>query len=63
MKELVERVIAKNTDETGCTCSNCGLEYNGGTRVYVDKDTGDTMFDEEYRFRFCPRCGARFEED
>jgi len=61
--ELVERVIAKNNDETGCDCSNCGLEYNGGHRVYVQEDTDDTMFDTNYRFKFCPRCGARFEEE
>jgi hypothetical protein len=60
--DVVERKTGKNvaTEYDDCdqfVCSECGIELQDWHRVERDEDGGDVTY-HEYRFRFCPNCGA-----
>ena len=38
-------------------CSECGIELQNWVRIERDEDDGDEAH-HEYRFNFCPNCGA-----
>ena len=38
-------------------CSECGIILEGYIRKEVDEDDGDETY-HEYRFNYCPNCGA-----
>ena len=51
--------IATEYDEVDqFVCSECGIELQGWVRIECDEDDGDKTY-HEYRFNFCPNCGAR----
>lgn len=50
--------IATDYDEVDqFVCSECGIELQNWVRVERDEDDGDETH-YEYRFNFCPNCGA-----
>ena len=50
--------IATEYDEVDqFVCSECGIELQNWVRVERDEDDGDETH-YEYRFNFCPNCGA-----
>lgn len=50
--------IATDYDEVDqFVCSECGIELQNWVRVERDEDDGDETH-HEYRFNFCPNCGA-----
>jgi DNA-directed RNA polymerase subunit RPC12/RpoP len=54
--------IGTDYDETDqFVCSECGIEIQGWYRVEHDEDDDDETI-HEYRFRYCPHCGARISE-
>lgn len=60
---VVERKNGKNIaieydDCDQFVCSECGIELQDWRRVERDEDDGDVTY-HEYRFRFCPNCGAK----
>jgi predicted RNA-binding Zn-ribbon protein involved in translation (DUF1610 family) len=61
--DVVERKTGKNvaTEYDDCdqfVCSECGIELQDWHRVERDEDDGNVTY-HEYRFRFCPNCGAQ----
>ena len=61
--DVVERNTGKNvaTEYDDCdqfVYSECGIELQDWHRVERDEDDGDVTY-HEYRFRFCPHCGAQ----
>lgn len=51
--------IATDYDEVDqFVCSECGIELQNWVRIERDEDDGDETY-HEYRFNFCPNCGAR----
>ena len=61
--DVVERKTWKNVaieydDCDQFVCSECGIELQDWHRVERDEDDGDVTY-HEYRFRFCPHCGAQ----
>ena len=54
--------IATDYDEVDqFVCSECGIELQNWVRVERDEDDGDETY-HEYRFNFCPNCGADMRE-
>lgn len=54
--------IGTDYDETDqFVCSECGIEIQGWYRVEHDEDDDDETI-HEYRFRYCPHCGARIKQ-
>jgi DNA-directed RNA polymerase subunit RPC12/RpoP len=54
-----------NKDYDDCdqfVCSNCGIELQDWHQVERDEDDGDITY-HEYKFRFCPNCGARIVKE
>ena len=50
--------VGTDYDETDqFVCSECGIEIQGWYRVERDEDDGEETI-HEYRFRYCPQCGA-----
>ena len=63
--DVVELKTGKNvaTEYDDCdqfVCSECGIELQDWHRVEREEDDGDVTY-HEYRFRFCPNCGAKME--
>ena len=64
--DVVERKTGKNVateydDYDQFVCSECGIELQDWHRVERDEDDGDVTY-HEYRFRFCPNCGANLND-
>ena len=64
--DVVKRKTCKNlaVEYDDCdqfVCSQCGIELQDWRRVEHDEDDGDVTYNE-YRFRFCPNCGAKIKE-
>ena len=55
--------VGTDYDETDqFVCSECGIELQGWYRVEHDEDDDDETI-HEYRFRYCPHCGARMDKE
>lgn len=53
------------TDYAACdqfVCSKCGIELRDWVRVERDQDDGEE-YHYEYRFKRCPECGAKMDEE